>query len=259
MIITLITPTCDQPTGIELCEVFMQRQTLYGRASIQWLVVDDGLVPATLTMEQTHILRAREPDCLPAQSFCRNLLAATPRITGDIIVFIEHDDHYAPTHLETIVAQLQGQAQLAGDDKQRYYNVKERRWRVFNNVGSSLCQTAMRRALLPRFESVVRKCLASEKFGIDRTLWDATPAREQSLQRTDTVVGIKGLPGRPGIGVGHRPSGPAWTDDQDLAQLQAWLGADASLYAPFARPPLPEIAAVEARLHHAGYGAHHGT
>lgn len=233
----------------------MQRQTLYGRASIQWIVVDDGVSPATLAMGQTHILRAREPDCLPAQSFCRNLLAAIPHITGDVIAFIEHDDWYAPAHLEAIVDQLAGAVQIAGDDQQRYYNVSQRCWRIFPNSGASLCQTAIRRELLPRFEMVARRCLAASKFGVDRALWDATRPHERSLKRADTVVGIKGLPGRRGLGVGHRPSGPQWTFDAELEQLRAWVGNDADLYRSFGRPASVDVASVETNLLHSGYGA----
>lgn len=232
--LTLITPTCDQPTGIALCEQFVQRQTIYGRVPIQWIVVDDGIVPAKLTMCQIHVHREREPDCQPAQSFCRNLLAAIPFVSGDTIAFVEHDDHYKPAHLETICAQLNGSSLLAGDDQQRYYHVGHRCWRLFQNRGASLCQTAMRRALLPRFGDAVRECLAASRIHVDFTLWSRTPDRERSLARTDTVLGIKGLPGRPGLGVGHRP-GPQWNRDPELTQLREWIGEDAELYSQFQR------------------------
>lgn len=224
--ITLITPTADQPTGIALCEFYMARQTLQHD---QWIVADDGVEHARLSMGQEHIKRSREPGCAPAQSLCRNLLGAIPLIEGDIIVVIEHDDAYAATHLDTIVDQLAG-ASIAGDPKQRYYNVAHRCWRLFDNVGASLCQTAFRRELLPRFETIVRRCLAGSKMGVDRYFWESTRPAERSLKRTDTVLGIKGLPGRPGIGVGHRPIGSQWTPDRELAQLRAWIGEDASFY-----------------------------
>lgn len=230
MSLTLITPTCDQPTGIRLCESYVRRQTLYGLVPIQWIVVDDGIEPAKLTMGQTHVRRTREPDCQPTQSFGRNLLAAIPHVTGDTIAFFEHDDWYAPTHLQTIIEQLNGKALLAGDDQQRYYNVQHRCWRLFQNKGASLCQTAMRSALLSRFEEVVKQCLVANRFYIDWALWSKVPAAQKTLARTDTVLGIKGLPGRPGLGIGHRPKGPEWSADPDLSQLRAWIGADAALY-----------------------------
>lgn len=224
--LTVITPTCDQPTGIALCEFYMARQTLeHG----QWIVADDGIEPARLSMGQIHIKRAREPGCTPAQSLCRNLLGAIARVDGDVIVVAEHDDWLGPTHLETIVAQLE-RADIAGDPKQRYYNVDRRCWRLFDNVGASLCQTAFRRELLPKFERAVRRCLANGWFHVDRIFWDSVPDDQKSLERTDTVVGIKGLPGRPGIGIGHRPAGPLWNSDRDGVKLRSWIGDDASLY-----------------------------
>ena len=42
-----------------------------------------------------------------------------------------------------------------------------------------------------------------------------------------TVIGLKGLPGRPGLGVGHRPkTRDDWQYDEDYAKLIEWLGAD---------------------------------
>jgi hypothetical protein len=229
-VLTIITPTCDQPTGIRLCEHFMQRQTIWGAVPIQWIVVDDGMEPAKLTMGQTHVTRQREADCAPAQSLCRNLLAAIPLIDGEIVAFVEHDDWYRPDHLEGMCKQLGRSALLAGDDRQRYYNIAHRCWRIFQNKGASLCQTAMKASLLPRFERVVRECLASSRFYIDFKLWMATPQTETSTVRTDSVLGIKGLPGRPGLGIGHRPTGLEWNRDPGLSQLRAWIGADTSLY-----------------------------
>jgi hypothetical protein len=228
-VITLITPTADQPTGMALCEKYMARQTI---PYDQWIVVDDGVQHAKLTMGQAHIWRERETDCKPAQSLCRNLLGAIPLIEGDIIVVIEHDDHVAQNHVETMVRQLKN-ALIAGDPKQRYYNVAHRCWRLFDNVGASLCQTAFRRSLLPTFKGAVQACLSASRIGVDRALWDAVQPSCKSLVRSDTVLGIKGLPGRPGIGVGHRPSGSLWTPDPELVRLREWIGADADMYEPF--------------------------
>jgi len=201
---------------------------------LEWIVADDGIEPAALTMGQIHVRRQREKDCQPAQSFCRNLLAAIAVATGDVVVFWEHDDWYAPRHLETVCNQLNGAALLAGDDQQRYYNVAHRCWRIFRNRGASLCQTAMRSSELERFGQVVRECLAASRFYVDFKLWEGTPSSRRALARADTVLGIKGLPGRPGLGIGHRPD-KQWTKDESFAQLWAWIGNDAELYEPFQR------------------------
>ncbi len=230
--LTLLTPTCDQPIGLAFVEADIRRQTIWGTRPIQWIVVDDGIVPADLTLSQTHLRRTREPDCQPAQSFCRNLLHGLPYVQGDILAVIEHDDFLEPGHLAMLLEQLDGGALIAGDDKQRYYNVGLRRWRLMDNVGSSLCQTGMKRSVIPLFESALRGCLDRNKYGVDRALWESVPREQWALKHTAQVVGIKGLPGRPGLGMGHRPHGSGWQDDPDLAQLRRWIGAEADRYAP---------------------------
>lgn len=228
--VTVITPTCDQPTGLRLCEGYLARQTY--RGEVQWIVVDDGVTPARLSRPCEYIWRPREPGCTGAQSLCRNLLAAVPLVRGAIVAIVEHDDYYAPTHLERLVAALVDEGRLiAGDDEQRYYHVGQRVWRVFQNRGASLCQTAFRVALLPLFEQVIRQALRRDSYGVDGAFWEQAPAHAKALAHaTGTVVGIKGLPGRPGLGIGHRPTGPLWRADPDGATLRAWLGDDAAAY-----------------------------
>jgi hypothetical protein len=224
MKISVLTPTADRPVAFALVEKYMARQTMQPD---EWIVADGGEGPTKCTMGQRHLHEARPPG---AANFAENLLRGAASVTGDIIIFFEDDDWYAPNHIETIIGQLNGAALLAGDDQQRYYHVGQRCWRIFQNKGASLCQTAMRRSVLPRFEAVVRECLAAGKFHIDYTLWMRTPDSERSLARTDTVLGIKGLPGRAGLGIGHRPSGPLWNRDPALTQLRAWIGQDVGLY-----------------------------
>lgn len=233
--ITLITPTADQPTGIALCERFIARQTL-PIADMQWIVVDDGDKPATLTMDQQHVRRPREHDCKGYESLCRNLLAAIPHVRGDIVACVEHDDWYAADHLEvTIAALLAGKySLLAGDNTQRYYNVAHRCHRLFSNTGASLCQTAMRAEALPLFESTIRSCLDRKTYGIDTNFWRSVPQTRWALTGRMTCIGIKGLPGRPGLGIGHRPD-RGWTPDPSLAQLREWIGEDADLYSGHGR------------------------
>lgn len=238
--VTLITPTCDQPIGFGLCEQWMRRQTV-PLASMQWIVVDDGIEPATPTCGQQYVRRIREPDCSGAQSLCRNLLAALPLARGEHIVLIEHDDWYAPTHVASLVDLLASRTVLAaGDDKQRYYHVGARRWKVYQNRGAALCQTGFRRALLPLFQRVVQQSLAANKYGIDGLFWRSLTADRKRLQHTATAIGIKGLPGRPGLGLGHRPEIiTTWTPDPSLTVLRAWIGADIEHYAPYGTPAAP--------------------
>jgi hypothetical protein len=226
--VTLITPTSDRPFGLALAERWIARQTL---PPDEWIVVDDGQTPTVPTMGQLHVRRARELACSGAESLCRNLLAALPRITGDVVVIIEDDDWYKPTHLERITAQIARRGvMLAGDDQQRYYNVPQQMWRIFKNRGASLCQTAFHCKLIPLVERVIRESLRRNQYGIDALLWTQASPWMKSLERTQTVVGIKGLPGRVGLGIGHRPQGSLWKADPAGSQLRAWIGSDAAVY-----------------------------
>lgn len=236
MRLSLLTPTCDQPVGFARCEVYMSRQWLPyvpPGVDLEWIVVDDGTVPITPTMGQTYIRRQRG-DVSPAESFCDNLRTGLAAVTGDYLIFIEHDDWYAPGHLYTLFQQLQAPGVLvAGDPLQRYYSLSQRTWKTFDNVGASMCQTGVlteeaRRILtqeLPKHRAV-------QRLGLDRALWEAIPRDRWSLARTDTVVGLKGLPGRQGLGIGHLAARVArWLPDPDGAQLAAWIGtADAAWY-----------------------------
>lgn len=229
MKISVVTPTCDRPVGMALCERFMARQT---RAPDEWIVADGGQTPARCTMGQTHVIDSRPPGPV---NFAQNLLNGVDRATGELIVFAEDDDWLAPTHLETLAEVAERGYRLIGtEDVQRYHNVAHRCYRLMNNVGASLCQTAIRRELVPLFRRTVQDCMCRGSYGIDTTFWRAA-RNDWSFTHRMTVVGIKGLPGRVGLGVGHRPDA-RWTPDPDLAQLRAWIGEDADLYAAFRLP-----------------------
>lgn len=232
--ISLLTPTADQPIGFAQCEVYMRRQTVWGQLPLQWIVVDDGLTPILPTCGQTYIRRMRAPQESGAASLCRNLLAGLPAVEGDVLCVIEHDDWYSPRHVEQLLAQLADpQALIAGDAQQRYYNVARRLWRIYANRGSCLCQTGLKRKVLSHLTRAAQRCLAHDSYGVDATLWGSLPTETWRLDPSSTVVGIKGLPGRAGLGVGHRPHGPEWKPDPACKQLRAWVGSDAAFYADF--------------------------
>lgn len=227
--ITLITPTADQPTGLALAERYVARQTL---PPDQWLVADDGNVHATLTRGQTHLKRHRAGE--GAASLAGNLLAAIPHATGDIIVIWEHDDWYPADYLATCVASLSRPGVwITGTRRQRYYHLPSRRWIVMRNVGSALCNTALRAEALPILALAASSAARANSYAIDRRLWTRIPDNRQHLHDEPGVVGIKGLPGRPGLGMGHRPDERKrpWKADPAGATLREWVGeADAAAY-----------------------------
>jgi glycosyltransferase involved in cell wall biosynthesis len=228
--ISIITPTADQPTGIALLEKYVSRQTVQPD---QWIVADDGTVPATLTLGQEHIIRARKQE--GGASLGGNVLAGMEAATGDVIIILEHDDWYAANHIELCVEKLKT-AQVCGAVWQRYYNVEFQASIVMRNIGSSLCNTAFRKSLSDRMRRAAGKAINARAIGLDRMFWDdvirTLLPHDIAIHDRNTVVGIKGLPGRKGLGMGHNPQAGSrrWDYDKDFTQLRAWIGSDADLY-----------------------------
>jgi glycosyltransferase involved in cell wall biosynthesis len=221
--VTLITCTGGRSLAFRFCEKWIRRQTY--RGEVQWIVVDDCEPETMLDMGQEQIRPT--PFWRPGKvTLSRNLAAALPHVRHEKILFIEDDDWYGPEYVAHMVEALD-QAPLAGQTPSRYYNVAARKWRLYEGGRhASLCQTGIRTNLLPDLHAALRT------GAIDMHLWARAGTLGLLWQAMD-VVGIKGMPGRKGIGVGHRPS-EKWHDDLDLQQLTAWIGAqDAGLYAPF--------------------------
>jgi glycosyltransferase involved in cell wall biosynthesis len=223
MKISVITPTADQPKGMALAEKYMARQTVQPH---EWIVADDGIEPAALTMGQTHLVRPREHE--GGKSLAQNVLAALDRVTGDVVVVWEHDDWYHPEHLEVCRIRLET-AGATGSVNQRYYNVEHRAYIVMRNVGSALCNTAFHADHIKLMRRAAQKAFDKGSIGVDRNFWDMLPAPEKDIHRIDTVVGIKGLPGRKGLGMGHRPDN-RWRKDPQGHVLIDWIGRDAENY-----------------------------
>jgi len=171
-----------------------------------------------------------------AQNFAANLLNGLASATGDLLVFVEDDDFYAPTHVASLAELAERGHPIVGSEPvQRYYNAAHRCFRLMDNRGASMCQTAIGAELKPVLERVIRACSARNSFGIDADLWTAVGRRLWAFTGRMSVVGMKGLPGRVGLGVGHRPDA-RWERDPKLARLRAWIGPDAECYAPFEVP-----------------------
>lgn len=223
MKISVITPTADQPYGIALAEAYMERQTV---APDEWIVVDDGVEHAVLTRGQTHITLPRRYE--GGRSLANNILEALPEVSGDVVLIWEHDDWYAPNHIETCVKELR-RFKATGSRIQRYYNVAHQLHIAMLNRGSALCNTAFTVDLLDKLKSAAMLAFDTASIGVDRLFWDSLEVSDKNIHTINTVVGIKGLPGRSGLGVGHRPlSGRRrkWRRDYRFSQLRAWIGED---------------------------------
>lgn len=224
--ITLLTATGCRPEAWALCERMMLAQTY--RGPVNWIIVDDGVRPQPITFERegwTLTVVRPTPPWQPGQNTqARNLMAGLEVVEPDAkLLVIEDDDFYAKDWLQVASGHLEA-AELVGETCARYYNVRTRTAKQLrNSQHASLCATAMRGKAIDMFAHL---CHANVKF-IDVALWSA--AQSKMLFTGHRVVGIKGLPGREGIGMGHR-SDLEGIKDRDGSILREWIGADAVAY-----------------------------
>lgn len=218
--LTLLIATGCRPDAWRISEQLLARQTYSGKARL--VIVDDGPTAQPIALQRAgwaiDVVRPQPHWQAGQNTQARNLAAGLEAIADDEAVAIwEDDDYYASGYLADVAKWLESD-ELVGESHARYYNVSTGRGRLMENARhASLCSTAFRDDGLVAFRRAVAK---ADKF-IDMTLWRSYPGR---LYRTRHVVGIKGMPGRGGIGGGHADGfgGPM--------NLRDWIGEDASLY-----------------------------
>jgi hypothetical protein len=233
--IVLITPTGARPKQIETCAALMKKQTYAG--PVIWIIVDD-CDPATAVFIDGSFRDGWDiwkiypnPSWRPGQNTQgRNLKCAIDCLQQHFvrdeiggIFFIEDDDYYSDTYLERMVPMLDG-FDVIGETHTIYYNIAIRKWIMNHNAEwSSLFQTAMTFNAIPAFER-----LYGEKF-IDYMLFKQPDVRVNLFRAGNISIGIKGQPGRSGIGAGH-----GWirtmVDDPKLDQLRKFIGDDVKFY-----------------------------
>lgn len=222
-IVTIITPTGNRRVAFGICEKLMAKQTY--RGELQWIVVDD-CEPRTechLGQEVVH----PTPTWTGQNTQCRNLLVGLYHTKGDKVLIVEDDDYYAPTYIEEMCKRLDT-APLVGEVSARYYHVKKRAYLEFKNLYySSLCQAGLRQEII---QTLVTVCRTQQSF-VDVNLFQKVKSAKL-FKQTNLSIGIKGLPGRPGIGVGHRDSS-RYRSDPDMKVLYEWIGGDAEIYKEF--------------------------
>jgi len=218
--ITAITPTGDRPLAFALCQHWMKNQTIQPD---QWIVVDDGKVPLRPFIPMQYI--RREP-CRtdPKHTLIENLEAAIPYIKGSEIIIIEDDEYYAPGYIERITLELK-KHEVVGMGKSRYYHLPTGGNRQINNLGhASLAETGFRRSFLPEFIDLLK----NKGSFLDLNLWKKAKSSGRGIvftnEESPLYVGIKGLPGRTGIGRGHDPSFYS-SDSLDKTRqvLRSWI------------------------------------
>jgi hypothetical protein len=236
-LLSLVTPTGGRAEAFAFLADDMRAQTYAG--PVQWVIVDDCDPP---TIVDPRAFRARfapwvveivrpSPRWTPGRgpTLTRNLIEGLTAARGTHVLPIEDDDVYLPDYLSNMRTLL-SRADLCGQVPARYYNVAERLYREMERgAHASLCQTGFHRRLAERVTELCRGSMPSIDIALWRTGGQLSPGGD--------VVSIKGMPGRPGIGVGHRPPPGSGTFDPELRQLAQWIGpARTRRYAPFFRP-----------------------
>ena len=213
-----LTCTGDRPQLLERSKYYFERSIV--DIEKEWLVVDDGLVPYN-PGGCTYI--RRNPD--GPISLGRNLRFALNYCDCDYIVIWEDDDWCSPNRINSHVDKLKLGYDLHGYKNTIYYHINNG-WRINGNIKhSSLCETAISGKMINKLLSYK---LEHEKF-IDVTIWkylyNTSLLEDQSYQ----VIGIKGGPGRHGIGYGHK-AGCQYNKDINFNKLKEFVNGDADFY-----------------------------
>lgn len=230
MKISLVTPTGGRPEAFALCERWMARQTV---KFDQWIVFDDVSPRTAYPQNRVEVLRPLLKDeWQPGQNtLARNLLLGLQQTTGDLIFFIEDDDYYPPDYIANTVSYWKGaerKPKALGYRKASYYHLPTSTHNVFHNMNyASLCQTVIHSSTKEQILSVLGGT-------IDVDFWALVEDLDGFCLIDDNggVIGIKGMPGRPGIGVGHKNQ-KGWFRDSNCRMLQKWVGQDYIHYLPY--------------------------
>lgn len=252
--IALITPTGARADQIKLCARWMKNQSYDGE--VLWVIVDDAVPKTTdfITADFRENWKIAKVYPSPAWSFGQNTQArnirdginyilSNYRIVGwnghpaniEAIFIIEDDDYYSPLYLQVMMAHFDNYTAI-GERDTIYYNVTTRSYMVNNNRQHvSLFQLAIK----PKVLNLFMQCL-NHKF-IDYNFFNHMKAqgywqRNEILifRDIDLGIGIKGMPGRGGIGAGHKMSNRA-NKDTALKYLYSKIGDDAKQYERYYR------------------------
>lgn len=231
--IGLITPTGGRKRQIQMLSVFMSNQDYKGK--VLWVVVDDVCpISCNFINEKNFKPEWQIVKVFPSPIWkegqntqARNLLAGIAEVEKhnlEAIFIIEDDDYYPPNYLSEMLKHLEG-FDLAGETGSIYYNIKQKGWWVCKNVKhASLFQIVMKPNVLPILRTICRKCVKL----IDIKLCQEV-TNKNLFKAKPIAVGIKGLPGRAGIGIGHSDR-KQFNPDFGGKKLKELIGKDSGYY-----------------------------
>ncbi len=224
MKINLLTPTGARPAAFSLCEKWIQNQTV---KNFEWICVDD--CPATPTRFSLGQKLIKAPKLWTPEINTQryNMDALLEAANGDVIFIIEDDEYYAPNYVETMLKLLET-ASVAGISNDRYYHIKAKGYKIIGNwKHASLCRTALRKDV----KNLLYQAVHSGEYYFDIDFWKRVRESQVPMSliaHSKLSIGIKGMPGRGGLGAGHEVIG--YAGDKDYKVFQEWLGSDWAYY-----------------------------
>lgn len=225
MKISVITPTGGRHLSFKLCELWMSRQK---RKPDEWIVVDDYLEPTKTFMNQ-KIIRPQPFWKNGDITLARNIIKGLEVATGDIIFIMEDDDWYHPDYIEFFESKYSEDKDLMllGEGITPYYNVFNNKWMVNTNVKhAGLFQTSFRKDIILEVLYITLKKQEKKEIYIDSAIWNIECKKNLYFLDKPLSVGIKGLPGRVGLGYFHTKDYPNTTQQDTFLRkkLCQWIG-----------------------------------
>jgi len=198
----LITPTGERPEAFVRCVEYMKAQDCLG--PVKWVIVDDGRkrLHTPSDMGDWEVIHLRpQPFWESGQNTqARNIVVGLEEVEEfDNVLIIEDDDYYAPWWIRKCRSWLNNH-ELVGEAPSLYRHLNGAEKRMNNKNHASLCSTGLRGGAI----DTLRRTLIRTPKVIDVNLWRNHGTRNKKIYSyRGGVIGIKGYPGRPGIGVGH--------------------------------------------------------
>lgn len=232
--ITCITCTGDRPEAFYLCKKWMVNQKV---KPSQWIIIDDGKIPISENLDASWIQYIRrEPSYNdPKQTMILNLKLALNYVNGNKIFICEDDEYYSPDYIKEML-KLLDRYEVVGIGRSRYYHIGTNTYHIHSNMGhASLAQTCFRCSFLPELKQVIDgtsfldiriwKIINPGKVNLEeigRMSYISKNGRGYIFDDSDNplYVGMKGLPGRSGIGSGHKGVG---IKDAGMLKLKEWI------------------------------------
>ncbi len=237
--IVLITPTGARKDQFSLCSYFMKHQTYKGE--VTWIIIDDchprttDIVGEGFKDNWTIIKVYPTPLWNGQNTQSRNIAAGIEALLNnckdiEAIFIIEDDDYYRPQYLERMMARFEG-VNVLGEMNTVYYNVQYRRYFVNRNTSHvSLFQLAIRPVILPLFKTCYNERFIDFKFFQKLyTEGFVNKGEVRLFNENNLAIGIKGMPGRAGIGAGHSRY-MNMLPDPNMTYLISQIQDDAKLY-----------------------------